>query len=194
MTPSMLWADALSGGFTDAPVQSAHAFRAVLEAMARPGTIHDVTGVVPPPPLSQAAGALILTLCDGVTPVHLGGAYDCAAVRDWITFHTGAPLVAADTAQFAVGVWDALQPTDRFAVGTPDYPDRSVTLIVEMASLVADGARLSGPGIAGRVLLSLPDAAAFQANRALFPCGFDCFLTAGTQLAGVPRSVRVENI
>ncbi len=40
--------DALSCGFADAPIDAARAFRAALEAMARPGTIHDVAGALPP--------------------------------------------------------------------------------------------------------------------------------------------------
>lgn len=187
MTP-----DALLGGFADAPVQSAHAFRASLEALARPGTLHDLTGATPPAPMSVAAGVLVLTLCDGTTPVHLAGAHDCAAVRDWITFHTGAPLVAAERAVFATGSWDALQPVDRFAIGQPDYPDRSTTLIVEMAELTARGTRLTGPGIKSAALLSLPETAAFVVNRTLFPLGFDCFFTAGARVAGLPRSTNVE--
>ncbi len=189
MTP-----DALLGGFTAAPVQSAHAFRTSLEAMARPGTLHKLTGATPPAPLSVAAGVLVLTLCDGTTPVHLAGAHDCTALRDWITFHTGAPLVAAEAAVFAIGAWDALQPVSRFAVGQPDYPDRSATLIVEMPALSSSGARLTGPGIKGMAHLSLPETWAFKANRALFPLGFDCFFTAGAQVAGLPRSTMVEDI
>ena len=142
MTPA-----ALLGGFTDAPVQSAHAIRASLEALARPGTLHDLTGATPPAPLSVAAGVLLLTLCDGTTPVHLAGAHDCAAVRDWITFHAGAPLVPAERAVFAIGTWDTLHAVGRFAIGQPDYPDRSATLIVEVPDLAAQGARLTGPGI-----------------------------------------------
>lgn len=189
MTP-----DALLGGFAAAPVQSAHAFRASLEAMARPGTLNSLTGATPPAPLSVAAGVLVLTLCDGTTPVHLAGAHDCPALRDWITFHTGAPLVAAEEAVFAIGAWDALQPVSRFAIGQPDYPDRSATLIVEMPTLSAAGARLTGPGIKGAAHLSLPETQAFRANRALFPLGFDCFFTAGAQVAGLPRSTIVEDI
>lgn len=187
MTP-----DALLGGFADAPVQSAHAFRASLEALARPGTLHDLTGATPPAPLSVAAGVLVLTLCDGTTPVHLAGAHDCAALRDWITFHTGAPLVSAEKAVFAIGTWDALQPVGRFALGQPDYPDRSATLIVEMMELTAQGPRLTGPGIKTATNLCLPETAAFAANRALFPLGFDCFFTAGLRVAGLPRSTKVE--
>lgn len=189
MTP-----EALLGGFAHASTDAAHAFRAALEVMARPGRIEDLPGAEPPQPLSVAAGGLILTLCDATTPVHLAGAHDCAALRDWITFHTGAPLAGAEAAQFAIGTWAALTPVDRFAIGQPDYPDRSATLIVEMDELTADGPRLTGPGIKGAARLSLPETAAFVANRALFPLGFDCFLTAGTQVAGLPRSTRVEDI
>ena len=53
-------ADALEGGFTEGPVQSARAFREILEAMARPGTIRRVQGARPPEPLSIAAGTALL--------------------------------------------------------------------------------------------------------------------------------------
>jgi len=182
----------LIGGFADGPIEAAHAFRDALEALARPGTLHRVAGAQPPAPLSVAAGVLVLTLADPTTPLHLAGRHDCAALRDWITFHTGAPLVGAAEAVFALGDWSALQPVDRFAIGTAEYPDRAATLIVEMADLTATGARLTGPGIRDTAHLSLPEIAAFRANRALFPLGFDTFLTCGDQLAGLPRSTIVE--
>ncbi len=185
---------ALLGGFADAPVTSALAFRAALEAMARPGTIWTVKGATPPAPLSVAAGVLILTLCDGTTPLHLGPSLDLPQLRDWVTFHSGAPLVSAKDARFAVGTWADLTPVNRFAIGLHDYPDRSATLMVEMPDLAQTGARLTGPGIAREARLSLPDLGAFQANRALFPMGFDTYLTCGNRLAGLPRSTKVEAV
>jgi alpha-D-ribose 1-methylphosphonate 5-triphosphate synthase subunit PhnH len=190
----MMGADALTGGFVDPPLDAARAFRACLDVMARPGRIAELGGAVPPAPLSVAAGVLALTLLDGTTPVHLAGGHDCAAVREWITFHTGAPFVDAGAAAFAFGTWDALIPVDRFAIGTPEYPDRACTLVIEGPLLEPRGARLSGPGIKDQAFLSLPDAAAFRANRALFPLGFDAFLTAGNRVAGLPRSTIVEEI
>ena len=184
--------DALLGGFVQAPVQSSYAFRAALTVLSQPGEIRELSEAVPPAPLSVAAGVLLLTLCDGTTPLHLAGAYDCAPLRDWITFHCGAPLVSAEVAVFALGDWTALQPLGRFAIGLPDYPDRAATLIVEMPVLEAKGAALRGPGIAEAAYLSLPEVAAFQANRALFPLGFDCFFTCGTRVAALPRSTHVE--
>jgi alpha-D-ribose 1-methylphosphonate 5-triphosphate synthase subunit PhnH len=186
--------EALSGGFDDAPVQSARAFREVLEAMARPGTIRRVAGAAGPEPLSLAASVALLTLADATTPLHLAGAVDCPAVRDWIAFHLGAPLTTAALADFAVGTWADLQPVSRFRIGEPDYPDRSATLIVETDRLVNHGPALTGPGIAMATWLSLPETAAFHANRALFPLGFDCLFTSGDRLAGLPRSTRVERL
>ena len=159
----------LDGGFSDPPRQAAYAFRGAIQALSRPGRIETLAGATPPAPCSPAAGALILTLCDGTTPVHLAPSHDTEALRSWA----------------------ALQPLDRFAIGTPEYPDRSATLIVEMDTLSASGARLTGPGIETEASLSLPETAAFQRNRAQFPLGFDCFFTCAERVAGLPRSTRV---
>ena len=186
--------DALAGGFTEAALQSARAFREILEAMARPGTIRRVAGAQPPAPLSPAAGVALLVLTDPTTRLHLAGRADCPAVRDWVAFHISAPLAVAEDADFALGTWDDLHPVTRFRIGQPDYPDRSATLIVECDHLVNHGPALTGPGIETATWLNLPETAAFRANRALFPLGFDTLFTAGDRIAGLPRSTRVEAI
>jgi len=185
-------AAALSGGFADTAREAARAFRASLDAMARPGTLHDVTGALPPAPLSPAAGALVLTLADTTTGLHLAPSHDTPAPRGWTTFHTGAPLVGPEPAVFALGTGDSLQPLDRFPIGRADYPDRSATLIVEMPSLEASGARLTGPGIKDAAQLSLPETEAFVQNAKLFPLGLDFFFTAGSSLAALPRTTKIE--
>lgn len=181
----------LTGGFSDPAPQAARAFRLALMALSRPGRIETVTGASGPAPLSAAAATLILVLADRDTGVHLAGAHDCAEVRDWITFHTGAPLVAPEAARLAVGGWEHL-PRARYPLGLPDYPDRSATLIVECPDLRAEGPRLTGPGIAGEARLSLPEVAGFAANRMLYPQGLDFFFTSGDRLAALPRTTRVE--
>ena len=185
---------ALKGAFADAPVEAARVFRSALNTIARPGRIETVTGAEPPAPLSIAAGCVLLTLCDPETPVFLAETHDRPEVRDWITFHCGAPLVEAGEARFALGAWDALKPLDRFGIGSAEYPDRSATLIVESVRLASDGAQLTGPGIRETAWLSLPEIEAFHANRALFPLGLDFFFTAGARLAALPRSTRVEAV
>ncbi len=184
-------AETLSGGFADPATQSAHAFRSVMEAMARPGTLQDISGAIPPAPLSPAAGAVLLTLCDTETPVYLAGEADCAAVKAWLAFHTGAPLCGPAHCMFALGTWEALAPLSLYPIGTSEYPDRSATLIVESPELTATGATLTGPGIKDRAELSLPELDAFQSNRTLFPLGLDFIFTSGDRLAALPRTTEV---
>ena len=182
----------LEGGFADPPVDAAHAFRAVMEAMARPGTIQPIAGARPPAPLGAAAGAVLLTLCDGDTPLYLAGAADCEEVRTWVAFHTGAPLCGPREAAFALGTWEALMPLDAYPIGTETYPDRSATLIVDGAALSAEGARLTGPGIRDEVNFGLPDIKLLQRNHALFPLGLDFIFCSGSDLAALPRSTEIH--
>ncbi len=184
-------AEHLSGGFADPPREAAHAFRAVMQAMARPGQIARLSGATPPAPLSPAVGTVLLTLCDPTTPVHLAAPTDSDAVRAWIGFQIGAPLTGKDTCAFAVGPWDALAPLDPYPAGTPEYPDRSATLIVEVPVLEPAGVTLRGPGIAETAALSLPETAAFQRNAAHYPLGLDFILTCGDRIAALPRSTRI---
>lgn len=182
----------LEGGFANPPVDAAHAFRATMSAMARPGRIEAITGASGPAPLSAAAATVIMTLCDPETPVHLAGAHDTDDIRGWITFHTGAPLVGAKEARFALGAWQALMPLGQFGTGTPEYPDRSATLIVEVPELRAEGVTLRGPGIKETAALNLPEVTAFARNAALYPLGLDFLFTCGGSVAALPRSTKVS--
>jgi len=182
----------LTGGFADPARDSALAFRAALNAMARPGRIYEIAGATPPAPLSPAAGTLLLVLADATAPVHLAGTVDNSAMRDWLTFHTGAPLVPREEAAFAVGRWAELLPLDAYRIGVPDYPDRSATLIVEMDGLSNTGARLTGPGIESAARLAVPDVEVLRDNAARFPLGLDVFFTSGTQVAALPRTTKLE--
>jgi alpha-D-ribose 1-methylphosphonate 5-triphosphate synthase subunit PhnH len=187
----MTGTDVLEGGFADAAVEASHAFRAAMNAMARPGRVHDIGGGRAPAPVSGAAASLLLTLCDRETPLHLAGAHDCAAVRDWIAFHLGSPLVGRGDAMFALGTWEALGALTDYPQGEPEYPDRSATLIVEVEALSNQGARLTGPGVKDEAFLDLPDVEAFRRNAALFPLGVDCYFTQAGRIAALPRSARI---
>ena len=184
----MTGAAALGTGFADPARDGARALRAILEAMARPGRILSVQGPAAPG-LSPAAAAALLTLADADAPAHLAGPAEAAT--DWLAFQTGARIAAKAGCAFAAGPWDALAPLSPYPAGTPDYPDRSATLVVEMPALSEDGPALSGPGIPGTITLSLPDPEALRANAARFPLGLDLILCAGDRLAALPRSTRI---
>ncbi len=78
-------------GFAD-PVGDAQAiFRAVLDAMARPGKLHQVgAGLAAPAPLDCATAAVLLTLIDNETPLWVDPVADAA--RAWLAFHCGAAI------------------------------------------------------------------------------------------------------
>ena len=183
---------ALTGGFDDPARDAAVAFRALLGAMPRPGTIETCDAATAPSPMSQAGATALAALCDPDTPVFLAGPLDTPDIRNWLAFHTGAPLTGPERCRFAIGPWQALLPLHRYPQGSPEYPDRSATLIIEMAQIAPTGARLTGPGIADAAALSLPEVAAFQTNAMAFPCGLDFFLTAGDRIAALPRTTKVE--
>lgn len=179
-------------GFADPVLDAQACFRAVLEAMSRPGRIQ---ALVPPPELppglSPAAAAVLLTLVDAATPLRLAAGPEA---ERWVRFHCGCPLVL-DGAAFV------LDPaTDLLALeaGTEEEPERGATLVLEVAALDAgSGWRLTGPGIATEHRLRVEGAppgfvAAWARSRARFPRGVDVILCAGTRIAALPRSVRIE--
>jgi alpha-D-ribose 1-methylphosphonate 5-triphosphate synthase subunit PhnH len=195
-------ADHITGGFAN-PVFDAQAiFRAVMDAMARPGTVQPAKAETQPPqPLSATAAAVALTLCDHDTPLWLDPALrQTQAVASWLGFHTGAPL--ADTpadAHFALVVEPAnLIALENFAQGTQEYPDRSTTLILQVANL-STGERLvlEGPGIDGSASFAptpLPRhfVEQWKQNRARFPRGVDLVLAAPEGIACLPRTTHIR--
>lgn len=211
---------AAMAGFAD-PIHDAQAtFRALLDAMARPGSIVAAparieTGIefavatadgtrpaerlLPP-----AMAALVLALADQETAVWLDPPLAAAsAVAGLIRFATGARIVTEPkAATFALIADPANMPAlCHFALGTPEYPDRSTTVIMAVTCLdnTANNRalELTGPGIATTARLSFDPMPAhligeLEANRARFPMGVDLILCAETQFAALPRSTRIR--
>jgi alpha-D-ribose 1-methylphosphonate 5-triphosphate synthase subunit PhnH len=96
-----------------------------------------------------------------------------------------------------VGDARTLPALDRFAFGTPEYPDRSTTVILQVESLTQGSAfELRGPGIDGVVALraTLQPADLFKQlaiNAALFPRGIDLVLVADDAVVAIPRTTRL---
>lgn len=183
-------------GFADTVFGAQESFAALMEAMARPGRIQRCEVLTDlPEGLTPAAAAALLTLADAETPVWTDAA---GAAREWIAFHTGAPLVGAPrAAQFllSTGAMPALAALD---AGTDEIPQDSATLIVQLCTLTdLRGWRLTGPGIETSHRLAaegLPTdfTAQWAANNANFPRGVDLILCAGDRLAALPRTTRIE--
>ena len=190
----------MPAGFADKVLSAQSTFRSVMDAMARPGSVQRIEASVGvPAPMMRGTAAIALTLFDHDTPVWLDA--QMAATPDvakWIKFHASAPIVAdSSVCSFAliadIGRLPVLQ---RFALGSNDYPDRSTTLVVQVASLTQGPLfELRGPGIDGTAELRAELASDLQEclalNHALFPRGIDLVLVAGDSIVAIPRTTRL---
>lgn len=185
-------------GFLAPALDAQRVFRTLLAALAEPGRVFAIDpGCTPPDGIDPAAAAMVLTLCDGDTPLWL--APSMQAATDYFRFHTGAPIVSApEDALFLVAGAAERPPLASLHEGTLEYPDRSATLLLAVSTLDEDqGWRLSGPGIAGsRAFQVQPLDKRFPTewrdNHAGFPLGVDALFAARDRIAGLPRSTRLE--
>jgi alpha-D-ribose 1-methylphosphonate 5-triphosphate synthase subunit PhnH len=187
-------------GLQDPVHDAQQAFRAALEALSRPGQVQLLGRPIQGLSLGPALSHLLLALTDEDTPVWWQSPRP--GLADWLRLHTGARTAAEPgDAAFAVitdaSPWPAL---DAFASGTPQAPERSCTLLVEVPSL-QDGPAVPahGPGIRAACMLRPAGLPAdfwprWQANHAAFPCGVDVFLTCRARVLGLPRTTRVGGL
>jgi alpha-D-ribose 1-methylphosphonate 5-triphosphate synthase subunit PhnH len=185
----------LSPGFAEPVLDAQACFRALLEAMSRPGRVLTAGSALrPPAPLAPAAAAVLLALADADTPLCSDAG---AAAEAWLRFHCGAPILAAPGDAAFVLATGAAPALDALAVGSEEQPQRGATLVLQVAALEPGrGWRLTGPGIEHEHRLAVAGApegfpAAWAANRARFPRGVDVVLCAGDRLAALPRTVTI---
>lgn len=189
---------AMPRGFAD-PVHDAQSvFRAVLDALSRPGQLQTLAacdGLQAPAPLSRGLTGLLLTLLDGETSLHLHGTLGSDAAWMATRFHTGVLAAEPGEAAFVAmraedASWNGLR------LGSDDHPQEGATLIVEASSFSGVPLRLQGPGIESTQRLGgcgLP--ATFWQQRIdmqpQFPRGVDLVIVCGTQIVAVPRSTQI---
>lgn len=183
-----------------AAIREHEAFRSVLEAVARPGTVRDlVRGGLP----GDAALDLLLdclldpecslgVLDEGILPAARGA-------RE----RTGCAGARPESADFALcGPDGAGARLLTLRQGEPEYPDRSCTVVYRVRGLSALGGRWlwSGPGIRDGIrpkVDGIPDSEwrHLKAANAVYPMGIDClFLDDRGRIAAMPRSVRIEEV
>jgi alpha-D-ribose 1-methylphosphonate 5-triphosphate synthase subunit PhnH len=187
-------------GLADGVLDSQRLFRALMDAMANPGSVRNVAPVsCPPAPLAPLMADIALTLCDFEATLWLDAALDTPPIREFLRFETGVRLVAdPQEAAFAlIGDPMGMIPLSAFAQGTSDYPDRSTTLVIAVTSLDGCGWTLTGPGIRDMVACHpQPLPAGFPGwlsdNREQFPLGVDCIFVAGDAVLAVPRSSQIR--
>lgn len=192
-------------GFAQPVHNAQQVFRAVLDAMARPGRLQGL------PPATRngfdSAGlgrglcAVLLALLDAETSLWLDTALADGATAAHLRFHTGVRLVAEPArAAFVACAAEAVDPALWAGLehGGDSSPQDGATLLVEVASLNRGTAlELRGPGIEQMQTLHVDGlSSAFWhariAAEAAFPCGVDLILCSGDQIAALPRSTRLH--
>ncbi len=179
------------------PADSQQVFRAVLEALARPGT---ATALPDGPLRSYPAAALpVFALADLGTGVCVLEPSE-GRWAEAVATATSAPLWPAELARLIT----ALRPVTgdevrSFRRGTAEAPEDGALVSLAVADLAGGEQhwRLSGPGIAESVTLApsgLPTS--FVAARAEavtgYPAGIDVLLvTADGRVVGLPRTTTI---
>lgn len=191
----------IAPGFADPPMEAQAVFRLVLEAMAHPGRIVQLGGEVSsaPAPLDDAAFAVALTLFDFETPIWLDTSLATPEVTGSLRFHCGCPIVEqSEAAAFClIGEASSIPSFTAFDHGTPEYPDRAATLIVQTDGFSeGEGWRLRGPGVKDQIELRIQGLPAgfrerLSLNRAGFPNALDFIFTHRRQLVCLPRTARL---
>ena len=186
-------------GFADVAFDSARVFRAIMQAMARPGLVMNARPpLAAPPPLLQTTAAVALTLCDFQTPIWLASGLRSAEVEKYLRFHTGAHITGRiEEAQFILVPADDVPEIQAVALGTHEYPDRSATLVIQVSGFRTGDVELSGPGIRAAADFGVEGLgasfwAAMAENHARFPAGIDVIFTSGKAIAALPRSTAIK--
>jgi alpha-D-ribose 1-methylphosphonate 5-triphosphate synthase subunit PhnH len=167
--------------------------------MAHPGRIVGLTvDLQAPKPLDQATAAIALTLLDFETPLW-ADVTESYEVVHWLRFHCGCPWTSRPSeAAFALITYgEALPSLEHFSVGKDEFPEKSATLIIQVANLASGGSRsLSGPGIEMVERLSVQGLSDefwpfWRINHDLFPLGVDVLLTSRRSVVALPRTTEI---
>lgn len=167
-------------------------FRALVEAMSRPGTIHPV-------PTSPADHAVISTLVDHEVSCHTDDVRTREALAD------AGRLTTAEIGSAAIvhSVGPLSVPHTQLAQGTDIEPSMGATVIYRIDALAHDppdggvSLTLRGPGVDGARqlgVMGLPvsEFSAIAGVQAGYPRGIDVVLCAPGAVAALPRSVTME--
>lgn len=200
----------LSPGFAEPVRDAQYAFRAVLEAMARPLQAQPCeVSLDPPHGISPEMGAVVLTLCDQQTPLWLSPRLSGnTEVRRWLRFHTGAPIVddANDALFCLASSADTMPRSEAIDPGTDEQPHLSATIIIEVTAPESGGLEASelsgdgsgclqgeGPGIDGVCRwksfgIPLERLEELRGTAEEFPRGVDLLFTGFGAVVGLPRT------
>lgn len=196
------------------PTTSQQVFRAVMNAFARPGTIHSIPTNELPTDVTAAVLPL-LALADIMTPVSAlrGSQSDSDDATDAVAAIArivGAQRVPASTARYAFALTESAQLSE-LSTGTHWSPETAATLVQRVDAIrtsstsgetITAGWRLTGPGIPKDTPVEIAveglSTHFFTARAELvadYPSGIDIILiTDDGTLIALSRTTRIEQI
>jgi alpha-D-ribose 1-methylphosphonate 5-triphosphate synthase subunit PhnH len=194
-------------GFNDTVHDAQRVFRALLDALSRPGSIVAIDSALPGNHAMRdglagrvplAAFASLLALTDYSTPVYLH--HEDRMFGDALRFHASAPLTNDCREASFVYLDDAanMPSLQAFSQGEPETPEDAATLFIRVPSLTeGEALNWTGPGIEAKSTVRIAGLSReFWRERAAltaqFPCGIDCYFVAGSAIVGLPRTTHVE--
>jgi alpha-D-ribose 1-methylphosphonate 5-triphosphate synthase subunit PhnH len=174
-------------------------FRALLTAMSRPGSIHELPSPREDDGSWGAALVVLQSLLDHEVTFHV--AASDGYPREQLLRRTGARVAELASADFVLAHRErALAAIEGAREGPFEEPERSATVVV-LCSEVGVGEvtlRLTGPGVDGEACLSVDGVTreAFEslvARNAPFPTGIDLVLVDQRRgVACLPRSTSIQ--
>jgi alpha-D-ribose 1-methylphosphonate 5-triphosphate synthase subunit PhnH len=166
-------------------------FRALCDAMSRPGTVQTV-------PVAPADHAVAATLVDHEVTMHTPDEDLREAMAAQGRLETAAPTDADFVHARGVPSWD-VRDLDR---GSLVEPSEGATVLYRVESLSSDPREglstvaVTGPGVPDRrtVSVGLPvdELAALAEAQSTYPRGVDAIFAADDRVVAVPRSVSLE--
>jgi alpha-D-ribose 1-methylphosphonate 5-triphosphate synthase subunit PhnH len=172
------------------------AFRAVLQAMSRPGSVQQL-----PPPLDGELPVETLLGClvdNEVSMASIGNGSD--AVLDRVVSMAGCRRASLGDADMVLIVGGSSQGAlEVLRRGTGEYPEQGATVIYLLDKVVATGGsvQLRGPGIRERATprligLARGELALLGTINRDFPLGIDAiFIDRSGRVTCIPRSTRI---
>jgi len=174
-------------------------FRVLLQAFARPGSIHSLPRGARGP--DEALLRLLASVLDPeVAFAVVGGSGDIAGRLRLATGGRPAEPEAADFVLFPDG--DSGGAVLRLRRGRSDFPDQGATAVyaVKQLSFTGGTAELTGPGIRDRLQPSIiglgeGELGWLKEVNAEYPLGVDCiFVDPRGQVMCIPRSTRIGGV
>lgn len=184
----------------DNALDTQRTFRALLDAMSRPGEVFTVEfDTKCPSALEPAAAAIARCVFDHDTEIWMGDGIAGVEVFDFLKFHCGCPITKSGiVADFAIVCSrSGLPGVTQFKQGSDSFPDRSTTLIVQVADLEAGPPiNITGPGIETESTLNVAGVADYfwqerREQNEIFPRGVDIVFVCGNRMVALPRSTRL---